>query len=383
MRSADVVVVGAGVIGCSIAWHLASAGVRRIVVIDRGPAPGEGSTAKATGGFRCQFGSESNILLSLLSREKLLRFQSELGLDSGYDPIGYLFLAASDQQVSTLQSLVTLQQSLGVPSRMVSEEEAEAINPAIAPGSHRGGSFCPIDGTIRPMNLLRGYYEAALRLGVEFIFDDAPVSLEVSSRGVETVRTGRQSIACGSLVDAAGAWAADVAALAGIELPVTPLRRFVVPTMPTTVLPADMALTIFLADGFHLRVRDGRVLLLWPHEPRSDHASTHVSSSWIETVERLAHERIPLLRDVALDRAAAWGGLYELSPDRHVILGPDSAVPNFFFANGSSGHGVMHSPAIGQLTAELICGVATAMDIAPLQIDRFARGSAISGEHLL
>jgi sarcosine oxidase subunit beta len=383
MKKAEVVVIGAGVIGCSIAWHLAAAGVRGIVVVDRAPAIGGGSTAFATGGFRCQFGSESNIRLSLLSRQKLLRFEEETGVDPGYVETGYLFLADSSKQLDQLESLVQLQNRLDVPSRIVDAGEVAAINPAVSADAHAGGSFCPIDGTIRPLEILRGYYEACRRAGVEFLFEDEPLQFSLAEGRIERMTTRRETIVAGAYVNAAGAWAREVAALAEVDLPVEPLRRFVLPTVATDVLPANMPLTIFLRDGFHFRVRDGRVLLLWPDMPESDRTSTIVPPEWIDRVVQLTNERIPALRDVAVDRNAAWGGLYEISPDHHVILGADEQVANFFFTNGSSGHGVMHSPAIGQLTAELIRGVTPSIDVGPLAISRFRAENPIIAPHLL
>ena len=184
-------------------------------------------------------------------------------------------------------------------------------------------------------------------------------------------------------MNAAGPWAAGVAALAGVTLPVTPLRRQIVPTGPTDLLPADMPMTIWAGDGFHLRVRDGRVLLLWPTPGKPGQPfDTGVDPAWIDAVVALAHARVPVLRGATIDRMGSWAGLYEMSPDRHAILGATAACPNLYCINGSSGHGVMHAPALGQLLAEMICdGAASSLDVSCLRPSRFDEGrpNAVSG----
>jgi sarcosine oxidase subunit beta len=182
-----------------------------------------------------------------------------------------------------------------------------------------------------------------------------------------------------AVVNAAGAWAARVAAWAGIDLPVAPLRRQAATTTVCDLLPSGMPMTIWAGDGFHLRVRDGKVLLLQP-TPGVPGApfDTRVDPSWVEMVERTAHERVPSLRSAVIDRAGCWAGLYEISPDKHAILGPAPACPNLFFINGSSGHGVMHAPALGHLLAEIMSdGKAGTMDAAPLRFERFAEGALL------
>jgi sarcosine oxidase, subunit beta len=386
--TAEVAILGAGVMGASVAWHLASRGCQDVLVLDRAPALGQGSTGKATGGFRAQFATEVNIRLSLLSREKLLRFPEEIGGDPGYSPCGYLFLAQDETQMEALRSIRPLQTGLGVPIEEISPEDALRLNPAIRLDGIPGGSFCSIDGFIRPMGILEGYAEAARRLGVRFEH-----GVEVTGFVLEKRRPGRITriettagpVSARHVVNAAGAWAGAIARKAGVDLPVSPLRRQVAPTVPTTVLPEDMPMTIFLEDGFHLRVRDGRVLLLWPQDhPSADPFDTAFDESWLDGLLARARARIPILADVPVDRSACWAGLYEMSPDKHAILGAAPEVENLWLINGSSGHGVMHAPALGQLVAEMILdGAARAMEVSALRPSRFAEGVAIPEFHLL
>ena len=353
--TADVVVIGAGVIGSSVAYHLASRGVR-VRVVDRAPDANHGSTARATGGFRAQFGTEVNVRLSLLSREKLLRFEDEIGVDSGYQQYGYLFIARTQHELDELLSAQRVQHACGVTkARAVSADEIRTLNPAIEDDSIVGGTFCPTDGFIVPMKIRNGYADAAQRLGATFEFNSAMTSLDPKV----------------TYVNAAGAWAAEVCSVS-----VTPLRRRVATTVPTNVLPETMPMTIWAGDAFHLRVRDGRVLLVWPDNPPNDEV-------WLDQVLRWAHERVPVLRDVPIDLGNCWQGFYEMSPDRHAIVGRHPQRENVYLANGSSGHGVMHSPAIGQLVAEMIVDGRTSIDLSALRPARFAEGKPVIGPELL
>jgi sarcosine oxidase, subunit beta len=374
-ESAAVAVVGGGVIGASVAWHLAARGERDVVVLDRAPRAGEGSTGRATGGFRVQFPSAIDVRLSLLARAKLLRFAEETGGDCGYVAAGYLWVAANDAELAALREALAVQRANGVDdAREVNAEEIAALNPALAREGIAGGTYCPSDGFIRPLQILDGYRRAAERLGVRFRWDAEVVGFERARDGrITAVRTARETIAAERVVNAAGAWAANVARLAGADLPVTPLRRQVAVTVPTTALPATLPMTLFAGDGFHLRVRDGRVLLLLPSAGAADPFDLAVEPEWIEAVARIARTRVPALASVPIDRGACWAGLYEMSPDGHAIAGAGAGAPNLYFANGSSGHGVMHAPALGQLVAEMILdGAARALDLEPLRPGRFS-----------
>lgn len=377
MESYDVVIVGGGVIGASVAWHLAARGCTRVLVLDGAPGPGQGSTGKATGGFRVQFGSEPNVRLSLLAREKLLRFPDEVGVDPGYRPCGYLFLTEREETLAALLEAQAMQRSLGVTdARRVTVDEALGINPAIAAEGLEGGVYCPTDGFIRPLQMLAGYTEAARRMGVRFEYGADVRGMRVERGRVVAVRTDAGEVAAGAVVNAAGAWAGKVAAMAGFDIPVYPLRRQVALSEPFAGLPECMPLTIFVEAEFHLRVRDGRVLMLWSDQPNTaDPFDTTFDDAWLPQVAARAHRWIPSLRQAKVDRAGCVAGLYEMSPDRHVLLGPAPGVENLFLANGSSGHGVMHSPALGQLVAEMIVdGAASSMDVHPLRPSRFVEG---------
>lgn len=376
MRSAEVIVIGGGVIGASVAYHLAARGCSSVLVLERNREPGQGSTSRATGGFRAQFGSEINVRLSLLSREKLLRFEEELDVDPGYRQCGYLFLAGDEAQLDALREAQEVQRAAGLEeTRQVGPEEIVEINAAVRAEGLIGGVYGPTDGFIRPMEILRGYVEGAGRLGVRFEYGVECEGFELDGEGgISTVRTPDGDVYAGSVVNAAGPWAAVVAREAGLDLPVEPLRRQAAVTEPFDALPEDMPMTVFVEDGFHLRVRDGRVLLLLPDEPETaDPFDQSVEDAWVGSVVETARERVPCLEEASIDREECWAGLYEMSPDGHALLGSVEEIDNLYLANGSSGHGVMHAPALGQLLAEIMLdGAASTLDAHALRPSRFA-----------
>jgi sarcosine oxidase subunit beta len=334
----DIVIAGAGVIGASVAYHLAKRGCKDIVVIDRGEDFGAGSTLKATGGFRAQFDNETEVRLSLLSREKLRAFEDEIGVDSGYRPYGYLFLACNEQELDDLRRAQSVQHACGLhEAQMLSAEEVRAINPKIGDDSIIGGAYCPTDGFIRAKSILRGYADAAQRLGVRFQFN--------------TELRDWSDVDARVKVEARGAWSGA---------PVFPLRRNVAATVVTDVLAENMPMTIWSGDWYHVRVRDGRVLILWPDDPPDD-------ANWMRELTWRTDQRMPILSGIPLEET--WSGFYEMTPDERALLGEWNGI---YYATGASGHGVMHSPALGHLLAELIVDGRTSIDISELRPDRFS-----------
>jgi sarcosine oxidase subunit beta len=378
MKPASVVIVGAGVMGASVAYHLASRGWRDVLVLDRSDGPGQGSTGVATGGFRAQYGTAINVRLSLLTREKLRRFQDETGVDPEYLPAGYLWLAETRAELDSLLAGLEVQRAAGLhEATEVSTGDVALLSPAVRRDEVIGGTFCPTDGFIAPLQVLRGYLTAAVRAGARVEWQTEVIGLIRNQGGsISAVQTSRGRIAAGHVVNAAGAWAAELAQRAGIVLPITPLRRQIAVTVPFGRLRSTTPMTIFAGDGFHFRVRDGRVLLLWPNPGvPGDPFNISIDGEWITEVTTMARTRVPVLHDVAIDVGACRAGLYEMSPDRHALLGPAPGCENLLLINGSSGHGVMHAPALGQLLAELMSGgSASSLDISALRPSRFAEG---------
>jgi sarcosine oxidase, subunit beta len=319
-----------------------------------------------------------NVRLSLLSREKLRCFREETGGDAGYVPAGYLWLASTAGELELLRAAQRVQHQEGLTEAVeVGPDEIAPLNPAVALDEVIGGAFCPTDGFINPMGIVEGYLAAArsLEVKLEWQVEVSGLRLEKDTRTI-AVQTSRGPISAGAVVNAAGPWASQVARWTGLDLPVLPIRRQVAATGPTDLLPDRMPMTIFANDGFHLRVREGRILLLWPTPGVPGRPfDTAVDDEWIEAVVAKAHRRVPVVGRASIDNQACWAGLYEVSPDKHAILGAAPDCPNLFLANGCSGHGVMHAPALGQLLAEVMSdGAASTLDVTPLRPSRFRAG---------
>jgi sarcosine oxidase subunit beta len=258
--------------------------------------------------------------------------------------------------------------------REVAPDDIFKLNPALNTGDIIGGSYCPTDGFIRPMNILTGYMEAARRKGVQFEFGVECAGCELTGGRLTQLHTSRGRIAVNRVVNAAGAWAGGIAQMTKSEISVSPLRRQVAVVKEEGRLPEEMPMSIFLEDGFHFRVRDGKVLLLKPTEVPSSF-DIIVEEPWISEVEELAHRRVRPLADITVDRSLCWAGLYEMTPDKHAVLGVPDECENFYCVNGSSGHGVMHAPALGQLLSEIIVhGSAQTLDVRALRPSRFREG---------
>ena len=376
IKHASVLIVGGGVVGASVAYHLAKRGVRGVVVLDRGAGPGNGSTSRAAGGFRAQFSTKVNVGLSLLAREKLRTFREETGVDAVYDEYGYLWIASNERSMQSLRDALAVQQSAGLAeAEEIDVDAVTRLNPAVPRDGIVGATWCPTDGFINPMEILRGYLGAAQRLGarIEWGVEVNDIVLNRSGRAY-AAKTSSGDIEFDAVVNAAGAWAGVLSCGAGNGVPVVPLKRHVALSAPTEILPADMPMTIFVEDGFHLRVRDGRVMMIKPTPvPEGDPFDMTVDDSCIDSFRAEAAMRVPRLATLDIDRAACYTGLYEMSPDNHAILGVAPWCENLFLANGSSGHGVMHSPALGQLLSEIICdGVASSLDVSALRPTRFS-----------
>ncbi len=384
-------IIGAGVMGASVAYHLTRRGCRDVLVLEQYDRPGMGSTGKATGGLRVQFGSETHVRLSLLSREKLLRFRDETGVDPGYRPCGYLFMARSEAEMAPLRRAMAVQRAAGAREvREVTAEEIRRLVPSARGDDLAVGTFGPADGFIRPLEILRGYQEAAERLGARFEYGVGWTACVAEGRGpdgrrIAGVRSGQGEVRTRCAVNAAGPWAGALGEGIGIDVPVRPVRRQTAITHPFSGLPEDTPMTICQWDGVHLRVRDGRVLLLWHVDTPGAHPfDTTFYRPWLDELLPRVHDRFPILAEARIDVERCWAGLYEMSPDHHALVGPAPGMAGLYLINGSSGHGVMHSPALGQLLAEIILdGRARSLDIDALRPSRFAEGRPNPDDGLL
>lgn len=382
---AEVVIVGGGVAGASVAYHLAERGMTDVLVLDRSPSLGMGSTGRATGGVRAQFETDINIRQSLYS----LNFFRASGFDAEYEQKGYLFLATNNLHLEYLERTGRRQRELGYEGvHLLTQGEIAAMVPGLNVDDVVGGSFGPRDGFINPLAVLEGFIVGASQRGVKVLTGVEVKKLVTEAGRISGVATADGYIECTNVVLAAGAWSARIAATVGIELPVTPQRRQIVWAEAPEALPADLPMVIDLKNGFHFRpakdfahgtaAADPRdVLFAWPDPDEPASFADDFDESFLEKIAEHAAHRAPFLNGSRIVYEKCRAGLYENTPDHHAILGPCD-VEGLYFATGFSGHGVMHSPATGRALAEIILdGEATFMDVRALYLDRFADGKLL------
>lgn len=373
----DVVIVGGGVIGASIAYHLTLRGIRNVLVLER-DVLGSGSTSKNAGGIRLQFSSEINVRLSQLSLPRFERFTDEFGIDIQFHQVGYLFLITEERDVAAFERSLALWDRLGVPARRVDRDGIRSIFPEIVVDDVRFGTFGAKDGHADPASILSGFVSRARAGGARFREHATVTAIDVQAGRVRGVRVGDERIPCDVIVDAAGPWAPDIARLASVELPIQPLRRHVFVTDALPELAHPVPLTVEFATTLYLHRESGGVLfgMADPHEAVG-YCET-VNWDFLPSVIERALARLPLLRHASV--RTGWAGLYEDTPDKHPILGRVDGLDGLIVAGGFSGHGLMHAPATGELIAQLIAGEPTSLDLTPLRLSRFAEGKPV-GEH--
>jgi sarcosine oxidase subunit beta len=380
VERADVVIIGGGIIGASIAYHLATRGVRDVVVLERDQL-GSGSTGRNAGGVRLQFSTEINVRLSLRSLPRIESFAAEMGVDPQLRQVGYLFLITEERDVAPFEGSLAMWQRLGVPAQRLDAAGVRDVFPELFLDDLRFATFCARDGYCDPSSLLNGYVARAKEKGVRFRDHEPAIGVTREGDRVTGVRTTKGEIACATIVNAAGAWGAEVGRLAGVELPIRPLRRQIFVTDPVPGLDREFPLTVEFASSLYFHRESGGVLMGMA-DP-TDGAGFDASVNWdfLPTLVERALYRLPILERAKVK--TGWAGFYEDTPDKHPILGAIPGVEGFLCAAGFSGHGIMHAPAAGEAIAELVVDGRTSFDITPLAYDRFRRGDLLKEHNVI
>ena len=369
-KNADVAIIGGGIIGASIAYHLAARGVKKIVVFEREEALGTGSTAKCAGGVRLQFSTTANVEMSRLSIAAFDRFEDEMGEAIDFERNGYLFVLTEERDFEMFRDNAEKQRELGVPVEVLTPEEARDIVPVLTIDDLVGATFCGADGIANPHAIVQGYAKNARKLGVEIVRSSEVTSMEVDGGRVRALRTEDDRWEMDWVVNAAGPWARGVGAMAGVDIPVDPVKRQYFITKPLGWVPDGFPLLIDWGSGVYMHKESGGMLIgeSDPNEPPS--FNQQVDWEFLAEVTAHAIARVPRVEEAEIQSTVA--GLYEVSPDHNAILGTVPELENFVCANGFSGHGMQHAPAVGLVTSELIVdGAASSIDIAPYAIERF------------
>jgi sarcosine oxidase subunit beta len=379
--TAPVVIIGAGCIGASIAYELGRRGVKDVVVIEKEPFAGAGSTSKAAGGIRAQFSTPLNVRISMMSVARFKTFADEMETDPVFFPVGYLFLLGDPESWATFQRQAEMQRSLGLPVQTLTPEGARAIVPELNVEDLQGATFCLDDGLGNPHEVTQSYVTQARARGAVFHFGDPAVALVMDGARVTGVRTAGGTISTPMVVNAAGPYAAEVAAWAGVDLPVKAVRRHCFTTEPLPMAREDLPMIVDMKSGVYMHRESGGLLLGYanPEEPEGFNLS--VNWDLLDRIVEPAMHRVPALEEAEVSNG--WAGLYETTPDHNSVLGPPRGVGGLMLANGFSGHGFMHAPAVGQLIAEWIVDGAPSLDLTPLRLERFAEQKATAEANVI
>lgn len=373
--TSDIVIIGGGVMGASTLFHLSARGIKNVVLLDRNEFFGQEATGRCAGGVRYQFATEVNIKLSIESLPMLDRFKSEIGQDVNYRKCGYLFVLTNEKDVETFKHNVALQNELGAKTEWLTGDEVRRKVPSMRFEDALGGTFNPNDGLVDPNSVVMGYIGASLKLGARAYTEVEVTGIELDGDRICGVKTNQGVICTPVVVNAAGPWAGLVGKMAGVDIPITSLRRQMFTTTPLSELPADFPFVIDFAQSLYFH-REGEGVLTGMSNPNETHAfDENVDEQWEMVNLEAAIARLPMLEKAGM--ISHWAGLYEVTPDAHPIYGK-TPMEGFYIVGGFSGHGFMHGPISGKLMAEIILdGQAATLDVSQLDLARFIEGRLI------
>ena len=374
-EKAQVIIIGSGIIGAAIAYYLTRKGISDVLVLEQGEIGSQGATSACLGGLRTQFSTAVNIRFSLISRKVYQRFKEEFGVDPGFKPHGYLFLATTPKQWMIFKSTSRLMKVLNLPVESLSPQEVSRRWPFIRVDNLSGGSYTEEDGFYSPIDILQAYVKKSRQGGAVFMEKVQVTGFSIKNNNAVGIQTiDGHNIKASNVVNAAGPWAGRVASMAGLNLPINPLKRHLFFTDTFHELPDIFPMVIDVDSGWYMK-REGRGLILGgPTGSKS--FSQHVDFDAEEWTAEKSIQRVPALERAKIIRG--WVGHYEMTPDHHAVIGSFPELRNFICAAGFSGHGFQHAPATGMIVAELIAnGKPETEDIYPLRPTRFRENDLI------
>jgi sarcosine oxidase, subunit beta len=380
LETADVVIVGGGVMGCSLAYHLARRGVD-VVLLERGQL-GSGSTARNAGGVRQQFSSEVNVRIGMRSVAMLKHFEDEVGVPADFRQVGYLMLLTRPQEVEDFHRLMELWHGLGLAEAgWLSTAEIGALVPALNLDDVLGATFCPTDGIASPDAVTMGYAAAARRQGARLKEGAEVTAVDVSGGRIAGVRTPAGEVSTRVVFDCAGPWAKAVGVLAGVDVPVEPYRRHIWVTDNIPEIGRQTPMTVDFTTSFYFHPEGEGILFGMSDREEGPTFSTEVNDGFLERVTEEGLHRLPVLERAGI--RTAWAGLYEVTPDHQAILGPVAEVEGFWCACGFSGHGFMQAPSVGEQLAQLLTEGSSEIDLSALSHARFAAGTLATERNVI
>jgi len=374
IKKADIVIIGGGIQGCSIAYNLAKKGIKNIVILERNTCA-NGSSGRCGAGIRQQFGTKMNCILALESMKIFETLSEELDYDIELNQAGYLMLAYTEKEMKQFKKNVALEQSLGIDAKVVTPGEAREIVPPLNLEGILGGTFCQADGNVNPLYTTFAYAEAAQRLGVKYYPFTEATEIETENGRILSVMTDKGRIITSMIVNAAGGYSGPVGKMAGLDIPVYSQRHQILITEHIDLLWKPMLMS-FSENFYFQQLPDGGILGGYG-DPQNEVKGDNIESTWqfARTMAKKMVKLVPILKDVRMVRQ--WAGLYNMSPDAQPILGEHPELKGFYLSVGFSGHGFMLAPITGKLIAELIMEEKTSISIDKLDIGRFERGELI------
>lgn len=373
IKKADIVIIGGGVVGCSIAYNLAKLGAKNIILLEKNTLA-SGATGRCGAGIRQQFGTKMNCILARESIKIFENLSQELEYDIELNQGGYLILAYTEKEVNQFKKNVALEQSLNIKVRFITVEEAKEIVPPLNTEGILAATFCPTDGHANPFKTNFAYAEAAERLGVKVYTFTEVKEIETENHKIVAVNTDKGKVLTPIVVNAAGGYSGIIGKMVGVDLPVYSQRHQILITEPLDPLFRPMLMS-FSRNFYCQQTPHGSIIMGFgdPNERKDG----DIGSSW-QFAQEMAQKMtavLPLLKEVSMIRQ--WAGLYNMSPDAQPILGEHPQIEGFYMAIGFSGHGFMLAPITSKLIAELILKRKTSLPIDKLEIGRFERGELI------
>ncbi|MBM3118914.1 MAG: FAD-binding oxidoreductase [Chloroflexi bacterium] len=367
MKITEIIIIGAGVIGCSIAYHLAKMGCHDVIILERDYI-GSGSTEKCAGGIRQQFSTETNVKLSIESVRFFERFEAEISHHADFRQNGYLMLATTEDELESFRQNIALQRRLGAEVQLLSPQEAKEIVPRLNIGDVLGAAYCPTDGYADPYSVVQGFASAARELRTK-IYQETEVTDIKKTGQVWEVLTKKGGFQSPIVVIASGAWSGKIGKMVGLDIPVHPSRRHIFVTAPLDAIRKDNPMVVDFHNGFWFR-REGPGLIFGMRNPDEPEGfDTSVDWSFLPNLAEIASHRLPFLKDIGVVRAQA--GLHEDTPDANAIIGKVPEMDGLYLACGFSGHGFMHSPAVGRIVAGLVLEKSPTPELLPFTLERF------------
>ncbi|HCZ06478.1 MAG: hypothetical protein PWP37_925 [Thermotogota bacterium] len=370
MRDKSIVIIGGGIIGASIAYHLAIMGAKNVVLFEKNYVS-SGATGRCGGGIRQQWSARGNVRLAMRSVRKFETFKQELGWDIEYRQGGYLLLAYTEEEAESFENNVKMQREEGLHVEILTPESIKRRFPYVNTTGVLLGTFCPTDGHANPHLANFAYIQRARELGVEVYTHTEVTVVETSSNRVTGIQTKRGYLKCDVLVNASGAWSKDVANMAGSDLPTESYRHQILVTEPVENFMTPLIMSF--SKNFYIRQTLHGSFLMGQGDPDEKPGINYRTTLRFEKeIATKLTTVLPFLRNMRIVRH--WSGHYNMSPDAQPIIGRDRNVENLFHAVGFSGHGFMLAPAVGEALAEMILtGKTSHIDLSDFDMNRFER----------